>query len=150
MWFPYYGHGGNANRFYTRTACQDLCVFDKSDLCESVECNYRHSRCVLMGDDSCRTYMKNHGKDVDSFCPPNQPVCQTARRSIFPPRVERRILPPECTEPLDHGNCDQKPQLSRYYYSEESNSCLFFLFRGCGGNNNRYISKSQCMNHCAI
>nr|VZH93825.1 unnamed protein product [Spirometra erinaceieuropaei] len=150
LWFPYAGYGGNANRFYTRTACQDLCVFEKSNLCESVECNYRNSRCVLMGDESCRSYMKDRGKDVNSFCPPDQPVCQNARRSIFLPKVEGRILPPECYEPLDYGNCDQKPQLSRYYYNAESNSCLFFLFRGCGGNNNRFKSKSDCMNHCAL
>ncbi|VDL96307.1 unnamed protein product [Schistocephalus solidus] len=117
FWFPYAGHGGNANRFYTRTACQDLCVFEN----------------LATG--------------------PRQSIESVVDQVMDPARfleVEGRILPPECSEPLDQGNCDQRLQLSRYYYSEESNSCLFFLFRGCGGNNNRFKSKSECMNYCAL
>ena len=34
LWFAYAGHGGNANRFYSRANCETLCVYDQSDLCQ--------------------------------------------------------------------------------------------------------------------
>ncbi|KAM3183957.1 hypothetical protein ACTXT7_009326 [Hymenolepis weldensis] len=84
LWFSYAGHGGNANRFYSRANCESLCVFDHSDLCQNAQCGYPGSRCMLRGDERCKEYAKNRGKDLEIECPPDQPVCR-ARRAIIPP-----------------------------------------------------------------
>ena len=38
LWFSYAGHGGNANRFYSRSNCETLCVYDQTDLCQVNDC----------------------------------------------------------------------------------------------------------------
>ena len=45
---------------------------------------------MLRGDESCRTYAKNYGKDPATECPPDQPVCR-ARRAIIPPGIIESI-----------------------------------------------------------
>ncbi|VEL13763.1 unnamed protein product [Protopolystoma xenopodis] len=33
-WFGYRGYGGNSNRFYSRLACETLCILDNEDMCQ--------------------------------------------------------------------------------------------------------------------
>uniref|UniRef100_A0A023G5D9 BPTI/Kunitz inhibitor domain-containing protein n=1 Tax=Amblyomma triste TaxID=251400 RepID=A0A023G5D9_AMBTT len=35
-----------------------------------------------------------------------------------------------------------------YYYDEESDTCKFLGFLGCGGNQNRFPSLFECLDHC--
>ncbi|VUZ42335.1 unnamed protein product [Hymenolepis diminuta] len=149
LWFSYAGHGGNANRFYSRANCESLCVFDHSDLCQNAKCGYLGSRCMLRGDERCKEYAKSRGKDLEIECPPDQPVCR-ARRAIIPPEYDTSMVPRECKEGVDAGGCLVKNPLIRYYYDERSNTCRAFYFHGCGGNNNRFESMQECMNHCAL
>ncbi|KAM3183955.1 hypothetical protein ACTXT7_009324 [Hymenolepis weldensis] len=60
------------------------------------------------------------------------------------------MVPRECKEGVDAGGCLVKNPLIRYYYDERSNTCRAFYFHGCGGNNNRFESMQECMNHCAL
>lgn len=39
-------------------------------------------------------------------------------------------------------------QLARWHYSESDRKCLPFYFTGCGGNNNNFISRQSCEDHC--
>nr|KAF6411863.1 serine peptidase inhibitor, Kunitz type 2 [Rousettus aegyptiacus] len=52
-------------------------------------------------------------------------------------------------------NCAAKPLtgpcrsfLSRWHFDAEKNSCDTFIYGGCWGNRNNYISKEECMNRC--
>ncbi|VDO10501.1 unnamed protein product [Rodentolepis nana] len=149
LWFSYAGHGGNANRFYSRANCESLCVFDHRDLCQNAKCGYPGSQCMLRGDELCKEYAKSRGKDIETECPPDQPVCR-ARRAIIPPEYDTTMVPRECKESVDAGGCLVKNPLIRYYYDERSNTCRAFYFHGCGGNNNRFENMQECMNHCAL
>ncbi|KAL5103563.1 Papilin [Taenia crassiceps] len=149
LWFSYNGHGGNANRFYSRANCESLCVFDQSDLCQNSRCGYPGSYCMLRGDERCKAYAKSRGKSLDTECPPDQPVCR-ARRAIIPPEYNTELIPSECREQVDMGGCLVKNPEIRYHYDVRSNTCRAFYFHGCGGNSNRFESMQECMNHCAL
>ncbi|CDS35534.1 expressed protein [Echinococcus multilocularis] len=149
LWFSYNGHGGNANRFYSRANCESLCVFDQFDLCQNARCGYPGSHCMLRGDERCKAHAKSRGREFDTECPPDQPVCR-ARRAIIPPEYNTELIPYECTEHVDTGGCLLKNPQIRYHYDVGSNTCRAFYFHGCGGNNNRFESMQECMNHCAL
>ncbi|GFY57953.1 tissue factor pathway inhibitor [Trichonephila inaurata madagascariensis] len=35
-----------------------------------------------------------------------------------------------------------------FYYDPRYRTCRHFIYRGCGGNNNRFSSKEECMSEC--
>ena len=37
---------------------------------------------------------------------------------------------------------------SRFYFDSGSSSCISFTYTGCGGNGNRFESKSECLASC--
>ncbi|XP_059225136.1 kunitz-like toxin PcKuz3 [Stomoxys calcitrans] len=54
-----------------------------------------------------------------------------------------------CSQPRRLGNLGSNcHSVTRWWYDKSSRSCKEFKYRGCGGNSNRYCSKSACQNHC--
>ena len=51
-----------------------------------------------------------------------------------------------CTLPLNEGTCDQT--LTRFYYDVDEERCKLFIFKGCGGNDNKFSSPWQCRDKC--
>ena len=52
-----------------------------------------------------------------------------------------------CNQKVDGGSfCRAYHQ--RYYYNSEANSCMQFIWLGCGGNLNNFESKESCENAC--
>ena len=53
-----------------------------------------------------------------------------------------------CREPLDDGNkdCDTGGSYTRYYW--DGWFCVAFVWRGCEGNNNRFVDRYECLLHC--
>jgi hypothetical protein len=58
---------------------------------------------------------------------------------------------------LRHGeyNCHDAPDAGscfavffRWYYDEQRGECLQFMWGGCGGNGNKFSSRSVCERHC--
>lgn len=37
---------------------------------------------------------------------------------------------------------------SAFYYDSDINECLEFMFKGCGGNQNRFSTKEECEEGC--
>lgn len=58
------------------------------------------------------------------------------------------VLPPpeSCAAKPLTGPC--RSFLSRWHFDAEKNSCDTFIYGGCWGNRNNYISKEECMNRC--
>ncbi|CAJ1066426.1 kunitz-type protease inhibitor 2 [Xyrichtys novacula] len=52
-----------------------------------------------------------------------------------------------CTVTPDPGPC--RAAFPAFYYDPESSTCYPFLYGGCFGNQNRYGSHEDCMNHCS-
>ena len=46
----------------------------------------------------------------------------------------------------DVGNCEDS--VPRYYYDVETNSCKIFLYGGCRGNANNFLSLENCLARC--
>uniref|UniRef100_A0A452UVN4 Kunitz-type protease inhibitor 2 n=1 Tax=Ursus maritimus TaxID=29073 RepID=A0A452UVN4_URSMA len=51
-----------------------------------------------------------------------------------------------CTAKAVTGPC--RASFSRWYFNAEKNSCDNFIYGGCQGNKNSYLSKEECMHSC--
>jgi hypothetical protein len=51
-----------------------------------------------------------------------------------------------CEQPVKTGPC--RAYFPRYYFSPEENSCKFFVFGGCKGNENNFYSRTSCEAKC--
>lgn len=71
----------------------------------------------------------------------------------------------ECNEKCDiesipiknKNTCSHKPETGpcgalqvRYYYNPENNACGKFIYSGCGGNENRFLSMNECIDQCNL
>uniref|UniRef100_A0A803SUY9 BPTI/Kunitz inhibitor domain-containing protein n=1 Tax=Anolis carolinensis TaxID=28377 RepID=A0A803SUY9_ANOCA len=57
-------------------------------------------------------------------------------------------LPKRCSLPLDRGTGNEN--IKAYFYCKKSNRCVWFTYRGSGGNANRFKSQQACMKKCGI
>ena len=57
-----------------------------------------------------------------------------------------KALPNRCTLPAKVGNC--MAYIPSYYFNQKTGKCQKFVYGGCGGNENRFISKKACMQVC--
>uniref|UniRef100_A0A914QS88 BPTI/Kunitz inhibitor domain-containing protein n=1 Tax=Panagrolaimus davidi TaxID=227884 RepID=A0A914QS88_9BILA len=53
-----------------------------------------------------------------------------------------------CEEPRVSGNGDAN--LPRYYFNPLTKQCLSFIYRGFGGNQNNFLSRAECEDHCQV
>ncbi|XP_026111713.1 BPTI/Kunitz domain-containing protein [Carassius auratus] len=51
-----------------------------------------------------------------------------------------------CSLPKDEGDCFAS--IPKYYYDNTEKMCLMFLYRGCNGNGNRFVSREDCQAMC--
>ncbi|XP_045845185.1 kunitz-type protease inhibitor 2 isoform X2 [Meles meles] len=51
-----------------------------------------------------------------------------------------------CTAKAVTGPC--RASFPRWYFDAEKNSCDSFIYGGCRGNKNSYLSEEECMHHC--
>nr|BAO65571.1 G038_VD_Conkunitzin_precursor_conopeptide [Conus geographus] len=59
---------------------------------------------------------------------------------------DTRSVPDVCLQPMDVGPCER--QLPRYYFNAVQVTCKRFDYGGCGGNQNRFNSKDDCLKKC--
>lgn len=52
-----------------------------------------------------------------------------------------------CRQTPDEGHCGYSQ--SRWYYDPNKGMCLPFVYKGCGGNKNRFKNSDLCMRFCA-
>lgn len=57
------------------------------------------------------------------------------------------MLPEYCVPKADTGPC--RAAFRQWYYDVEKNSCDSFIYGGCRGNRNRYLSQEKCMQRCS-
>ncbi|XP_072910322.1 carboxypeptidase inhibitor SmCI-like isoform X1 [Hemitrygon akajei] len=51
-----------------------------------------------------------------------------------------------CSQPAEAGPC--RAYLPRYFYKVESQKCEKFIYGGCMGNGNNFVSKKECTARC--
>lgn len=53
-----------------------------------------------------------------------------------------------CTQPVNQGSCFEKIQ--SFFFNSQTGRCEPFVFRGCGGNRNRFKTEQACQNFCSV
>ncbi|KAH0619362.1 hypothetical protein JD844_019407 [Phrynosoma platyrhinos] len=57
------------------------------------------------------------------------------------------LLPEVCLLPSDRGDCDA--HIPRFFHNSASGECEKFIYGGCGGNENNFLSKEECLQVCS-
>ncbi|XP_054712860.1 protein AMBP-like isoform X2 [Uloborus diversus] len=55
--------------------------------------------------------------------------------------------PDFCYQPMDSGSC--RGSVQRYFYDPKQKECKAFYYGGCGGNENNFLSLSECQIKCS-
>lgn len=53
---------------------------------------------------------------------------------------------PSCADPADPGPC--KATIPRFFFNVRTGRCQAFLYGGCRGNHNRFLSLEECRQRC--
>ena len=64
-----------------------------------------------------------------------------------PAREDGSGRPDICALPLETGPC--RAYIRRWGYDRRAGRCVQFIYGGCRGNQNRFISREACENFCA-
>lgn len=54
-----------------------------------------------------------------------------------------------CLKQYDKGSCDSSYKLARWFYDASSFTCSSFVYSGCGGNLNKFLTFDNCMKFCS-
>ncbi|XP_041525957.1 WAP four-disulfide core domain protein 6A-like [Microtus oregoni] len=89
-------------------------------------------KCTDVSTDEC----SQHG-----HCPPRQKCCQfVCEKVCMDPRDDF------CSLPKNTGPCMFR--VPRWYYNKETGRCTEFIYGGCMGNRNNFLSESVCKSIC--
>eukprot|EP00069_Balaena_mysticetus_P020867 bmy_13261T0 len=116
--FVYGGCGGNDNNYMTKEECLAKCA----------------GVTVNTIDDLSR-----NGADSSVPSVPRRQDSDDLSSDIF--NYEEH-----CTAKAITGPC--RASFPRWYFNAEKNSCDNFIYGGCRGNKNSYLSKEECMQRC--
>ncbi|XP_024082550.1 papilin isoform X1 [Cimex lectularius] len=154
--FTYTGCEGNGNNFETEEQCQQSCghTQDKCSLprvagpCDNWTPQYYYDpssdRCLSFNYGGClgNSNRFNTIEECEHAC----------KRSEEPPPEPPRPSPDHrtysniCLSPVDPGPCLE--QIPSWHYDSQTGECKSFLYGGCEGNANRFLSEEQCERQC--
>ncbi|XGW02649.1 hypothetical protein V3C99_014581 [Haemonchus contortus] len=98
-------------------------------------------KCVQFWWDGCTSPSQNIFNDLKTC----QGFCEQPDNEILgePPGQETKY---RCLQPLEVGTC--KETYPVYYFDRITKSCRPFSYTGCGGNDNRFLTLTQCQGLC--
>nr|QJB23280.1 TFPI-2 [Sinocrossocheilus bamaensis] len=143
--FSYSGCGGNANNFKSFMECQKTCFrIPKIPRICRFQKKEGHCRGLFM-----RYFFNMTSMQCETFtyggCQGNENNFQNLQECMEYCRPPKTI-PVICSDILDKGKC--LASIPRYYYNSATKTCEEFIYTGCGGSNNNFISKKSCMDVC--
>uniref|UniRef100_A0A0K0F0T5 Kunitz/Bovine pancreatic trypsin inhibitor domain protein n=1 Tax=Strongyloides venezuelensis TaxID=75913 RepID=A0A0K0F0T5_STRVS len=141
--FIFKGLLGNGNNFMSQTDCEAACItsFNTQKPSEIINpCSYGEPATV--NNDSSSQVQCNGPNDlvcpVDYYCH----VTGSQLTSVCCPRLKEE----KCDQPLLTGQGNSI--LDRYYFNKEKQECEKFIFAGLKGNENNFLSFSECERIC--
>ncbi|XP_077405082.1 tissue factor pathway inhibitor 2 [Vanacampus margaritifer] len=143
--FYYGGCQGNANNFKTYHECHKTCfrIPKIPQMCrfpmEEGPCRAIFSRYFFnMTSMQCELFYYGGCQGNDNRFPD-----LTSCKEYCSPR---KTVPVLCLDPLDKGKCSAS--IPRYYYNKTTKMCEEFMYSGCGGSSNNFVSRHSCMDVC--
>ncbi|XP_017277888.1 tissue factor pathway inhibitor 2 isoform X2 [Kryptolebias marmoratus] len=143
--FSYGGCLGNANNFKSYPECQKTCfrIPKIPQICRFPK-EEGHCRALLP-----RYFFNMTTMQCEPFsyggCGGNSNRFQdlaSCREYCSP----QKTVPILCLDPLDKGKCSAS--ITRYYYNTATKKCEEFVYTGCGGSNNNFVSRQSCTDVC--
>ncbi|XP_067327260.1 actinia tenebrosa protease inhibitors-like [Anolis sagrei] len=141
--FLYGGCGGNKNNFLTQDEC-----FSK---CEDQSYLYRCTLPKITGP--CRAafsrfYFNHKSQKCEEFlyggCRGNENNFLTQQECFE--KCEDQSYLYRCTLPKKKGRC--RGSLPRFYFNFKTKKCEEFLYGGCRGNKNNFLTQQECFEKC--
>lgn len=74
-------------------------------------------------------------------------IAKCGKKSSKAKSADSSAVPPPCSLPLARGTC--RAFIPSYYFDSTSNKCVEFVFTGCGGNANNFITREDCEKTCS-
>ncbi|XP_071392386.1 actinia tenebrosa protease inhibitors [Centroberyx affinis] len=152
--FIYKGAGGNANRFENERQCVRNCsaraedVYPMDAFCnlpldEGEGTSFIFSVYYDATEDKCKPFIyKGAGGNANRFEDERQCMrnCSARAEDVYP-------MDAFCNLPLDEG--EGTSFIFSVYYDATEDKCKPFIYKGAGGNANRFEDERQCMRNCS-
>ncbi|VEN50612.1 unnamed protein product [Callosobruchus maculatus] len=141
--FWYGGCDGNDNRFKSKEECEEICVEPQG----TDKCNLPK----VAGP--CEGYYPQWFYDKDSKhcsqfiyggCLGNNNRFETREECASTCVKDDSV--DACEQKKEEGPC--RGEYARFYYDKESKQCVPFLYGGCKGNNNNFLTIEACKQKC--
>ncbi|KAM3183538.1 hypothetical protein ACTXT7_010140 [Hymenolepis weldensis] len=160
-WFVYLGCGGSDNQFASIEECNATCMSSEAlttirksvqEICELPHMLSDGSNCDDLGQMSSRWYYDPKTQLCKEF---GYTHCGgTANNFLSKSSCElycgaKKLSQEEiCELSPAVGDCVQQTAHEMWYYDKVTGNCLSFAYSGCGGNENRFPSRSSCLETC--
>ncbi|XP_013147767.1 PREDICTED: papilin isoform X2 [Papilio polytes] len=142
--FWYGGCEGNANRFGSKEECEDVCVQPSP----KDACNLPKVKGACVGYNLRWYYDKDQqvcGQFVFGGCLGNANNFES--RELCQTQCQPKKDVDECGLPMEEGPC--AGTFARWFFDQKTRRCLQFVWGGCAGNGNRFISEAACIQTCS-
>jgi len=125
----------------------DQCPAKSSEVCgENEQYNGCGTACPL----TCENY-QNPPKICNMMC---KIGCE-CKEGYVRSEDRRCVLPENCPASAGVKSCVDEPETGMcrgyfpmFHYDAETGTCKKFIYGGCGGNGNKYLTEEECMEHC--
>ncbi|RXM37296.1 Tissue factor pathway inhibitor [Acipenser ruthenus] len=143
--FDYGGCQGNENKFNTLADCEEMCLVERGkDPCQLEE-DPGPCRSIII-----RYFFSTISQKCEPFmyggCLGNANNFLTLKQCQDICHHKSLNVPDFCLTPAEEGSC--AASVKRYFYNSTQEKCQQFVYSGCGGNNNNFISKKDCRRTC--
>lgn len=153
--FIYGGCGGNDNNFLSLEECQNACPPEaKREVAINPDCN------LPRATGFCEAYMPRYfynpatgacERFIYGGCMGNANNFHTitdCEHACIPQAKRQASLPTACSLPSETGPC--KAAFPRFFFNTNTGSCEQFIYGGCDGNANNYLTVEDCQATCLV